>query len=162
MIPGRVEAAPLRIRCVVRLPHDARRSRRHSWPSAPRVQGGKEADRSSTRFDSIRESASCEACCQEWRASSVTAESRFVRGSAPTREYRCPQTLRKRSGKWPVGDPNLRLSHRQNPCDYPPPPYRLTVSTYIVSFVSLTALHFVLTFLPAYDITLSWLAMFKT
>ncbi len=49
----------------------------------------------------------------------------------------------------PVGDPNLRLSHRENSCDYPPPPYRLTVSTYIVSFVPLTALHIILTFLPA-------------
>ena len=29
----------------------------------------------------------------------------------------------------PVGDPNLRLSRRENSCDYPPPPYRLTVST---------------------------------
>jgi len=64
-----------------------------------------------------------------------------------------------RSGSWPVGDPNLRLSHREIPRDYP---YMLTVSTYIMSFLSLTGLHFILTFLPTSDITLSWLAILNT
>jgi hypothetical protein len=53
-------------------------------------------------------------------------------------------------------------SKRRNPCDYPPPPYKLTVSTYIVSFLPLTGLHFILHFLPTYDFTLSWLAIWKT
>jgi hypothetical protein len=63
-------------------------------------------------------------------------------------------------GQWEIL--NLRLSHRENPRDYPPPPYKLTVSTYIVSFLPLTGLHFILHFLPTYDFTLSWLAIWKT
>lgn len=46
--------------------------------------------------------------------------------------------------------------------DYPPPPYKLTVSTYIVSFLPATGLHFILTFLPACCFTVSWLAIFMT
>src|ERR1022692_4989977 len=64
-----------------------------------------------------------------------------------------------RGESWPVGDPDLRLSHWENPRDYPP---RYILSTYMVSFLSLTGLHFILTFLPACETTLSWLAILKT
>jgi len=52
-----------------------------------------------------------------------------------------------------VGDPSVRLSHRENAGDYPP--YKLKLSTYIVSFSPFTDLLFILTFLPACDVTLS-------
>lgn len=63
-------------------------------------------------------------------------------------------------GQWEIL--NLRLSPRENPCDYPPPPYSMTESTCIVSFLPLTGLHIILHFLPAIDFTLPWLAIWKT
>jgi hypothetical protein len=65
-----------------------------------------------------------------------------------------------RRSTWSVGDPRVRLSHRENAGDYPP--YKLKLSTYIVSFSPFTDLHFILTFLPACGITLSWLAILNT
>src|SRR5690349_9804146 len=66
----------------------------------------------------------------------------------------------ERRSRESVGDPRVRLSHRENAGDYPP--YKLKLSTYIVSFSPFTDLHFILTFLPACDITLSWLAILNT